>query len=1066
MSCVKGWPASNAAPLAGGMAIALQMFLMPPLATAAFPEISVDEAGQGELATGRVIAYGRKNEGQTNVPAGLEGVTAVAAGSHHSVALRGDGSVVAWGADSGEISIPLAARTEVAAIAAGRSHTLALRQDGGVVAWGKNDRGQCDVPPDLAPALAVAAGARHSVALQENGTVVAWGAGGDGQLEVPAGLTDVVSLAAGDLHTLALKSDGSIVAWGYNASGQCDVPPGLTGVVAVAAGDDFSVALTADGEVIEWGGRSAGQSRVPAGLGEVVTVAAGGDHVIAVKQNGNVVTWGLRLFDGTGPTEPLVGAQAVAAGGEHSQACLASRIDFGHQPAGTSSLPRIFTIRNSGATDLHIADLVLTGGHPHEFIIDDDETGAVVPVGGETAFAIRFSPQSGGHKHTRLRVISDDPDEGVFEIFLAGVVAPEISVFAGADPGDAEELASGGEVVHLPDTAPGSQPSSRTFTIRNDGSSLLADLAVSLSGPNDGEFQVTQPAKNTLAPGETTAFSVSFSPQAPGRRSAIVELTSNDEDEGTFRIKLTGRDPVPEISVAVDPGVELKTGMVAAWGFNQTDPVAPLPGLSGLIAVSAGDHHTLALTGDGSVVAWGDNRDGQASVPFGLNDVVAISAGWFYSVALKADGRVIAWGRNNWGQSSVPDGLTDVVAISAGTDHVLALKSDGTVVAWGRNHAWQTSVPSSLANVKAIAAGHHHSLALKNDGKVVGWGAARASSVPSWLTDIKAIAGGLRHSVALRSDGTVAMWGEFQVLHPPNYRFSNFAAISAAEHHNVALTHERTLVSWNTGADFHLAPYAPLAVPAGLTGVKAVSAKAANTAVLLDSVLDLGNHRTGEVAGRVVTIRNSGTAPLAIPGVAVAGGNSDAFSVDLGGMETTVAPGAETRFVISFSPEVPGACWANLILENNDPDEGDFGLMLTGKGVTPLEVWRDFHFNSIASDGPAADLADPDGDSLPNLLEYALGGDPTVAGASARGLEGTVTNDGFSFSYRRPSGGAAGVVYEVETADHDLSGWTAAVAGADYSQEVTGSGDGLETVTVVFSAHVTSRRFVRIRVSY
>ena len=70
-------------------------------------------------------------------------------------------------------------------------------------------------------------------------------------------------------------------------------------------------------------------------------------------------------------------------------------------------------------------------------------------------------------------------------------------------------------------------------------------------------------------------------------------------------------------------------------------------------------------------------------VPSGLSGVVAISAGESHNLALKNDGTVVAWGNNDQGQSTVPSGLSGVVAISAGSYHSLALKNDGTVVTWG-----------------------------------------------------------------------------------------------------------------------------------------------------------------------------------------------------------------------------------------------------------------------------------------------------------------------------------------------------------------------------------------------
>ncbi len=117
-----------------------------------------------------------------------------------------------------------------------------------------------------------------------------------------------------------------------------------------------------------------------------------------------------------------------------------------------------------------------------------------------------------------------------------------------------------------------------------------------------------------------------------------------------------------------------QVGTVVAWGENQSGQANPQAGLVGVVAVSAGEHHTLALLSDGTVRAWGRNTFTQATVPDGLRDVVAIAAGETHNLVLIKDGTLRVWGNNDTGQGVVPDGLKDVVAIATGGNHNVALR--------------------------------------------------------------------------------------------------------------------------------------------------------------------------------------------------------------------------------------------------------------------------------------------------------------------------------------------------------------------------------------------------------
>lgn len=167
---------------------------------------------------------------------------AVAAGYEHSLALKTDGSLWAWGGNMfGQLGLrDTHKRLKPVRVGTGRAwatisaadQSLALKRDGSLWAWGSNEFGQLglgDTRNRLRPArvgtqkdwTAIAAGGFHSLGLQSDGSLWAWGekfAGGLGKLtptRVGTG-NDWTAIAAGYEHSLALKADGSLWAWGWN----------------------------------------------------------------------------------------------------------------------------------------------------------------------------------------------------------------------------------------------------------------------------------------------------------------------------------------------------------------------------------------------------------------------------------------------------------------------------------------------------------------------------------------------------------------------------------------------------------------------------------------------------------------------------------------------------------------------------------------------------------------------------------------------------------------------------------------------------------------------------------
>jgi hypothetical protein len=173
-------------------------------------------------------------------------LAALVAGAWSGAAARGQdrGSIIGWG---GQVVVPESDLTDLVAVAGGGYHSLGLKADGSIVAWGYNYYGQCNVPAPNTGFVAVAGGGFHSLGLKADGSIVAWGLNRSGQTNVPAPNTGFVAVAGGALHSLGLKgvSGGECVrepAWvcDGDVDGDGTVNPidvGLVQAAFCAAGD-------------------------------------------------------------------------------------------------------------------------------------------------------------------------------------------------------------------------------------------------------------------------------------------------------------------------------------------------------------------------------------------------------------------------------------------------------------------------------------------------------------------------------------------------------------------------------------------------------------------------------------------------------------------------------------------------------------------------------------------------------------------------------------------------------------------------------------------------------------
>ncbi len=104
-------------------------------------------------------------------------------------------------------------------------------------------------------------------------------------------------------------------------------------------------------------------------------------------------------------------------------------------------------------------------------------------------------------------------------------------------------------------------PETRTFTIRNSGTAALMVSTFQKTGTHAANYSYTGAANATILAGNSTPFTITFTPSAAGTRNATISITNTDGDENPFVINLTGTGvAVPEIAVS-QSGVNMTDGL-------------------------------------------------------------------------------------------------------------------------------------------------------------------------------------------------------------------------------------------------------------------------------------------------------------------------------------------------------------------------------------------------------------------------------------------------------------------------------------------------------------------------
>ena len=616
----------------------------------------------------------------------------------HTVAVRNDGTLWAWGAnDAGQLSqgdtVTRSAPIQVGSsswtnVFAGSDTTYAIRTDGGLFTTGNNTYGQLGQGDTISRSNIVQVGTSswtqisasltgHVLGILSIGALFAWGYNQYNELgltdrnpimrssPVQVGTSSWTKVSAGNNFSLATRLDFGLFAWGRNEYGQLGNTT-LTSLswTSVAGGDSYSMAIRSDGKLFSWGRNDKGQL----GLGHTVNKSA--PTQIAVSTNYNLHSTQFTADSGTYLNLPYNAA-------------------FG---AGTSDFTLEVWIYT---TAIGVDRMIIDGGNgaggrattSHSLYLTS--TGTITYLPGGTAVINAGLVFANTWSHLAVVRIS-----GSTKLYINGIQA------------------------------------GNTYT-----DAINYGIQQPYIGRNsDGSFNPwTGYISNLRFVKGTGLYTTPFTPPTSiltNITNTVYLVCQNNTfiDNGTAN---TGNTPFT--LTPTGPGITTTTltpFQTTVYNYSWTQ-------------VSATLSHVLAIRTDGTLWAWGANNSGQlgqgdtttrsAPIQIGTNtdnSWTSVNAGNDASFAIKNDSKLFSWGDNTNGLLGQGDTITRSSPIQIGTSswtsvsatqHAVGITTANTIFTWGLNSLGQlgdnTIVNKSSPTI--VQLGFPSSLLVYNSATVV-----------------------------------------------------------------------------------------------------------------------------------------------------------------------------------------------------------------------------------------------------------------------------------------------------------------------------------------------------------